>query len=353
MMLITFTLFWFTYRYQMIYVSYAKTETNGLIFPKAINQLFTGLYFQELCLIGLFLLQNEKSCFPQAMIMIVMLIFTVLYQIVLNRAFGPLFTYLPITFEDEAVVRDEEWERVQASRWEKKNNEHEPLTAAGEQDAELTIEEREQAHLDEANRKQREESFGPGSYELSNMDSNKSSGAADQSPRPEAGRRTSSWANKSRRSSNSRTASHSYAQAHVQAHAEKKDHKHKDPLNAITNTLKRGLDDVARPMRDIESQVLPASNLFDNIEDELADVEPTARQKLIKRSFQHPATRAIQPAVWIPHDDLGIAKDEIQRTSAFTQRIWITSVNARLDAKGKVIYRGLPPDRDPFENIEV
>jgi hypothetical protein len=215
----------------------------------------------------------------------------------------------------------------------------------------LTAEEREQAHLDETDRKQQEAAFGPGSYELSNMDSNKSSGAANQSPRPEPGRRNSSWANKSRRSSNSRTMSHTHT--HTQAHAQKKDHQHKDPLGAITNTLKRGLDDVARPMRDIESSVLPASNLFDNIEDELADVEPTARQKLIKRSFQHPATRAIQPAVWIPHDELGIAKDEIQRTSAFTQRIWITSVNARLDAKGKVIYRGLPPDRDPFENIEV
>jgi hypothetical protein len=28
-------------------------------------------------------------------------------------------------------------------------------------------------------------------------------------------------------------------------------------------------------------------------------------------------------------------------------------VNARLDARGNVMYRGLPPDRDPFENIEV
>jgi hypothetical protein len=121
----------------------------------------------------------------------------------------------------------------------------------------------------------------------------------------------------------------------------------------LSNTLKKGLDDVTRPVRDIEAQVLPSANLFDDIDDELADIEPEARQKLIKRSFQHPATRAIQPAVWIPHDELGIAKDEIQRTSAFTNRVWITSVNARLDARGNVMYKGLPPDRDPFENIEV
>ncbi|KAJ4376224.1 hypothetical protein N0V83_001507 [Neocucurbitaria cava] len=346
MMLITFCLFWFTYRYQMIYVTYAKAETNGLIFPKAVNQLFTGLYFLELCLIGLFFLQrdtnNEVACFPQAIIMIIALAATVLYQFVLNRAFGPLFTYLPITFEDEAVERDEEWQRAQASRWEKNNEEHEPLTA--EQDAKLTAEEREMAHLEEQNRldkKQRESSYGPGSYELSNLDSTRSTA------RPTNSRHSSNWAQRSRRSSNSRSRSHSHA------HTPKRHNKRKDPLDLVTSTLRRGLDDVTRPVRDIEAQILPSKNLFDDIDDELADIEPEARQKLIKRTFQHPATRAIQPAVWIPHDNLGVANDEIQRTSAYTKKVWITSVNARLDASGNVLYRGLPPDRDPFENIEV
>lgn len=345
MMLITFSLFWFTYRYQMIYVSYAKAETNGLIFPKAINQLFTGLYFLQLCLIGLFFLQSDRDCIPHAIIMIVTLVFTVLYQIVLNRAFGPLFTYLPITFEDEAVERDEQFQRAQNSRWEKENAEHQSLMA--EDNAKLTAEERELAHLEEMNRqdvKRNGDSNGAGSYEMKNLDGNRSIGASRVSASPGRARRNSNWAQQSRRSSDTRSRSHS--------HVAKKN-KRKDPLNMITDTLKHGLDDIARPVRDIESQVMPAANLFDGIEDELADIEPEARQKLIKRSFQHPATRAIQPAVWIPHDDLGVSKDEIRGTSAFTNRVWITSMNARLDGSGKVMYRGLPPDRDPFENIEV
>ncbi|KAL6711488.1 hypothetical protein ACN47E_004422 [Coniothyrium glycines] len=348
MMLITFCLFWFTYRYQMIYVSYAKAETNGLIFPKAVNQLFTGLYFLELCLIGLFFLQrnsqDEAACFPQAIIMIIALVFTVLYQVVLNRAFGPLFTYLPITFEDEAVVRDEEWERVQASRWQKDEGEHAPLTA--QEDAKTTAEERELAHLEEMNKRDQESSYGPEAYEMNTMEGKQS--GPNFSVSPERSRRKSNWASKSHDSlSQSRSRSHSHAQT-------RKTHRaHKDPIAIVTSTLRRGIDDVARPIRDVEAQVLPTSNLFDSVDDELADIEPEARQKLIKRSFQHPATRAIQPAVWIPHDDLGIAKDEIERTSAFTQKVWITSVNARLDASGTVLYRGLPPDRDPFENIEV
>lgn len=337
MMLITFCLFWFTYRYQMIYVSYATAETNGLIFPKAINQLFTGLYFLELCLVGLFFLQDNKACVPHAIIMIVALAFTILYQFLLNRAFGPLFTYLPITFEDEAVERDEEFQRAQAGRWTKEEDaEHQSLV--GEHAAQAA-EERERAHMEELDRQdpQRTPSGnGNEAYELNNLSS------------PDRSRKN--WADKSRTSVND-------SRSRSRSHTTPKKHRRKDPLDQFADTLKRGLNDVTdgvtRPVRDIESQVLPTANLFDNIDDELQDIEPEARQKLIKRSFQHPATRTIQPAVWIPHDELGISKDEIQRTSAFSQRIWITSVNARLDGAGRVMYRGLPPDRDPFENMEV
>ncbi|KAI8943236.1 hypothetical protein NX059_001258 [Plenodomus lindquistii] len=360
MMLITFCLFWFTYRYQMIYVSYAKAETNGLIFPKAVNQLFTGLYFLELCLIGLFFLQrntrNEVACFPQAIIMIVVLVFTVLYQFVLNRAFGPLFTYLPITFEDEAVLRDAEFQRAQASRWEKEeheDDEHAPLNA--EENAKRTAEERELAHLNEMNRlearDQRIASHGPESYELSVMDSNQ---PVPTTP-SRSGRKTN-WAGKSQTSlhkERSRSRSHHNTRTLSSQHHDGAANSRKDPLAVLTNTLRKGLDTAARPLHDAEASVLPTDNLFDDIDDELADIEPSARQKLIKRSFQHPASRAIQPAVWIPYDELGVAKDEIERTGRFTKKVWITSVGARLTADGSVAFKGLPPDRDPFENIEV
>ncbi|KAF3010048.1 hypothetical protein E8E13_011522 [Curvularia kusanoi] len=342
MMIITFSLFWFTYRYQMIYVSYAKAETNGLIFPKAINQLFTGVYFLELCLIGLFILQHEY-CVPHVIIMVVVMVFTVLFQISLNRAFGPLFTYLPITFEDEAVARDEEFQRAQEARWtEAENAEHESLMG---ENAAKTAEERERAHMEAMDRLNTQQTprTENEAFELKVLDS------------PERSRK-SNWANKNK-SRTSVNGNHNGSRSRSRSHATPKKHKRKDPLDAFADTLKRGLHDVtdgvSRPVRDIESQVLPTANLFDNIDDELQDIEPEARQKLIKRSFQHPATRTIQPAVWIPHDELGISKDEIQRTSAFSSRIWITSVNARLDGRGKVMYRGLPPDRDPFENLEV
>merc|ERR1711881_687537 len=61
--IITFSLFWVTYRYQPLYVNNFRFDTGGLLFPKAVNQLFTGIYVMELALIGLFLLVcHKQSC---------------------------------------------------------------------------------------------------------------------------------------------------------------------------------------------------------------------------------------------------------------------------------------------------
>ncbi len=117
---ITFSLLWFANRYNMLFVTRFQIDTGGVLYPTAINQTFTGLYFMELCMIGLFFLvrdENDNSaCTPQAIIMIVALILTALFQIVLNQSFGPLLRYLPITFEDEAVLRDEAFQRAQERR---------------------------------------------------------------------------------------------------------------------------------------------------------------------------------------------------------------------------------------------
>lgn len=127
--IITFSLFWLAYRYNTLYVTKFRFDTGGLLYPRAINQLFTGLYLMQLCLIGLFLLVKDQNivdgkaqgistpCFPQAIIMIVMLVLTLLFQYLLNNAFGPLLRYLPITLEDEAVMRDEEFARAQEKQW--------------------------------------------------------------------------------------------------------------------------------------------------------------------------------------------------------------------------------------------
>ncbi|PWW77946.1 DUF221-domain-containing protein [Tuber magnatum] len=109
----TFSLFWMVYRYTLLCVRSFRFDTRGLLFHRAVNQLFTGIYVMGVCLIGLFFLvrgtEDSVTCFLQGIIVIVVTIFTVLYQYTLNSAFGPKLAYLPITLEDDAILRGREF----------------------------------------------------------------------------------------------------------------------------------------------------------------------------------------------------------------------------------------------------
>ncbi|KAH8659407.1 hypothetical protein BGZ61DRAFT_370499 [Ilyonectria robusta] len=114
--IITFSLLWFSQRYMILYVTQFGHDTGGVLYPRAINQTFTGIYTMELCLAGLLFIvedQNGKNtCTIHGIIMVCVLIATAIYQMLLNWSFAPLFRYLPITFEDDAVLRDEAFRRA-------------------------------------------------------------------------------------------------------------------------------------------------------------------------------------------------------------------------------------------------
>ncbi|KAL2256671.1 hypothetical protein VTK26DRAFT_1320 [Humicola hyalothermophila] len=97
-------LFYFAWRYNVFFVTDTKIDTRGLIYPKAIKQLFTGLYLAEVCMIGLF----GASVSPGPLVlMVVFLVFTVLFHISLNSALDPLLYNLPLTLlaEEEDAAK--------------------------------------------------------------------------------------------------------------------------------------------------------------------------------------------------------------------------------------------------------
>ena len=103
---VTFDLFWVVFRYNLLYVTASRPNTRGLLYPTALNQLFTGVYVMELCMIGLFFLvrddQNRATCVGQAVIMIIATATTLGFQLLLNDAFAPLLRFLPQTEAEEA-----------------------------------------------------------------------------------------------------------------------------------------------------------------------------------------------------------------------------------------------------------
>ncbi|KAH8680998.1 hypothetical protein BX600DRAFT_8906 [Xylariales sp. PMI_506] len=91
-------LFYTAYRYNILFVTDTKIDTRGLIYPRALKQLFAGIYVAELTMIGLF---ATTVAIGPMVLMIVFLVFSVLFQITINKALDPLLYSLPRTLESE------------------------------------------------------------------------------------------------------------------------------------------------------------------------------------------------------------------------------------------------------------
>ncbi|RDA86989.1 hypothetical protein CP532_6718 [Ophiocordyceps camponoti-leonardi (nom. inval.)] len=307
---ITFSLLWVAQRYTMIYVYRFETDTGGVLYPRAINQTFTGLYFMELLMAGLFFIVRDDSaaakCTAHGVIMIVVFLLTALYQLALNISFAPLLRYLPITFEDEAVLRDEAFQRAQDFR------------------------------------------FGTARHEL----------GADDAKASECEERSSFGENadEKRPGLESSDVRHAAQGCHVvkQMGTLAKDGghqlrrlKHKSDNSRAVQYRRR------QRQRDLEAQRAIGDALYGGVPDDIEDLTPEERDALTRHAFQHYALRARRPTVWIPRDDLGVSDDEIRRTRQYSEHIWISNEGTALDSKVRVVYGKNPPDFSEADIINL
>ncbi|KAH9220157.1 hypothetical protein DL95DRAFT_442907 [Leptodontidium sp. 2 PMI_412] len=92
------SLFYLAFRYNILFVTDSQIDTKGLIYPRALQQLLTGVYLSEICLIGLFAIATTIG---PLILMIVFLVFTVLVHFSMNAALDPLLYSLPKSLEAE------------------------------------------------------------------------------------------------------------------------------------------------------------------------------------------------------------------------------------------------------------
>ncbi|KAI9675958.1 MAG: hypothetical protein M1829_003196 [Trizodia sp. TS-e1964] len=91
-------LVYLAFRYNLLFVNDAEIDTQGLVYPRALQQTLVGVYLAEVCMIGIF---GIKGAAGPIILMVILLIFTVLYHVSLNSALDPLLKYLPKSLEDE------------------------------------------------------------------------------------------------------------------------------------------------------------------------------------------------------------------------------------------------------------
>lgn len=103
-------LFYLAYRYNVLYINETAVDTRGLIYPRALKQLLTGVYLAEICMVGLCAV---SQAFWPLILMVVFLILTILFHITVQSALDPLLYNLPRTLqaEEESLMQSEAAER--------------------------------------------------------------------------------------------------------------------------------------------------------------------------------------------------------------------------------------------------
>ncbi|KAI7229425.1 DUF221-domain-containing protein [Hortaea werneckii] len=90
-----------SYRYNLLYVCQSKVDTKGEAYKRALQQVPTGIYLAELCLIGL---MGARKAAIQTTLMIVLLVLTAVINLILDRTIKPLEIYLGVDIWQEQEV---------------------------------------------------------------------------------------------------------------------------------------------------------------------------------------------------------------------------------------------------------
>jgi hypothetical protein len=278
----TFSLFYLTYLHNFLYVYEFTTDTGGLSFPRALYQTMTGLYFAEICLVGLFFITPGARA--QGVVMVVVLILTIFFHIQLSSSFDPLITYLPIDVQEALIVK------VQDQK-------------------------------EEEGRKLEDEEEFKGERETQGIPRSNAMGDLAEIPENVSGQDLSTV---------------------------KIGHKDLNPTTDIQwrPSLKTRFKGVRIPGLK-KKKTIDDDDELDSSENELARkyAHELTQEERVAIAFQHEALRARPPILWIPEDELGIARDEIYHTKLEGgNEIQMTSEGATLDNKGKILWLGNPPD---------
>ncbi|KPI36572.1 uncharacterized protein AB675_4329 [Cyphellophora attinorum] len=351
-MLITFSFFYVVLKNNILYViRTGDVDSGGVWLPSAINQTFTGLYFMEVCMIGLFFLvrdaQNKVACEAQGIIMSIAFVLTIMYQLWLGLHFNGLFKYAPIQLVSEPLLEDNQAEAgAEGGR---------PSSEAGPLEA---------------------ESIGPATRtttaatEKDMTVPSKTHGMPDAVHQPEeASSPVLLTENRHRGSSQSQSLN--------TANISRRGTDMEEQIKHDTHSAKRILARLNQPLdgarlAELEAHLVQAETLVSSTiiprkravqalmmkdpisriimqhNDDLEALTEEERDMLVSIAFTHPVLRASKPGVWIPRDEFGVSDDEVRRTREFGRDIVIENRGAHFNRKLKVEVDKPPPDMSEF-----
>lgn len=317
---------YWVYKYQYIWVMFQRPseDTGGLFFPKAVSQVFVGLYIQEICLCALFFLARDEnqhvSAVPQGALMVVLIAATASVHFLLVNAYGPLRDSVPFSLAHLTRRPHGSSNKLQG-------------------DSESFVSAKSQTPLNPTPPNERSE-YSSESQNPSSSKGDHSSTKGDYFPEPKPAARRGST--KSLEDIKWDSMAQDW-QPGTQGDT--------PPPSPPAIAKERAQESIAK--ESIEMAELGRTSTRVDPEDDKEDtaffavpggpgVYPPPPSGVDPAAFFHPATKNPQRTVWLPQDTLGMAAHEMRDN--VDAGVLTTTNNAFLNSNGKVKVVGRPPD---------
>ncbi|TFK44505.1 hypothetical protein BDQ12DRAFT_701964 [Crucibulum laeve] len=108
--LISYAMFYLAFKFLLtqVFDQPDEKETGGMYFPMAINNLFVGLYIEQICLACLFFLKVQDAqaqAIASGILMLVLFVITASVQVTFNHSFDPITRYLPMSLATKKMAK--------------------------------------------------------------------------------------------------------------------------------------------------------------------------------------------------------------------------------------------------------
>ncbi|KAG0047939.1 hypothetical protein BGZ83_007108 [Gryganskiella cystojenkinii] len=292
-----FTMYYFVYRHQFLYVYQQTVESGGLAFPVAIRQAYAGVFIFEVTVFAIFLLnQANFNVIPHLVLMIILILVTILSYTNMNEAFDPLVTFLPVALFSKDLQVDQDGHvtdgKDTAPVGSRIQDEEYSSASANEKGAFLRTNVGEKQEYDE-------------SAEVSSQ--------LPGIPTPN--------------NNMSEVDSVSFSKHSLQPHQQQQQQQSISPQVSVAGIAPAPGIFVHHP----EGSIANADSV---------DLEDPELRRLQEQAYNHPALYSRQTPLWLPVDDRGLVAEEMSRLAG--QGIVMVTTGAGLDSTtGKTHVSGI------------
>lgn len=324
------------FKYRILYCYIPRCIADGDYYPKAIFQLFAGIYCQQISLLGTLLVSGQIVMATMASMIIIA---TVISHRHLRSVFVDMKTRIPVAEQTSDVEKKKVFKPVSemteialADRNRTGTNYHEPRKS-----------------FDRSTNYSEHSGAAQGLFRSPNPSTRVNSGLNTGSLNtgsPNTGPLSTGPLSTGTLASDPGLKT-SHSPASIASCTELSSSSHN------TNTSPGLGSPTVPPGTPLAIDVDTWAKLFDTMDFEFNGLNSGQQEYIVHSLYEHPDRWLARPCVWLPNDYKNVAHDQVIEMQHYFPNLRATCDGAEIDGEGNVYITRAPPDFDPREIMRV